>query len=224
MVRSPVGHLPAGVFQQEAELVVTSLGVVRFPRGGSQPHIIVETFRHRLGRPGRLARPVVSRDSHSHGVQFSYPAVDEKLAGFAELATGALLGACLEDPAIAFYFVHEGPAFGNCQSQRLFAVDILAGTNCGDGRRDMPVIGRRDRDRVDIISGQHLAEIVIARLRVEPYPIAGTFSVGCVDITYSHHLAAGLRMESPHIAAALTSGADAADRDAVARGIGAENR
>jgi hypothetical protein len=88
----------------------------------------------------------------------------------------------------------------------------------------MPVVGCRNRDRVDIVTGEHLAEIVVARFRIKPYRLAGTFSMAGVDITYCHHLAAGLGIESLHIAAALASGADAAHSNAVARGIRAEYR
>jgi len=46
-------------------------------------------------------------------VQLAYPPVDDQLAGLAELAAGALLGARLEDPAVAFYFVDESSTLGN---------------------------------------------------------------------------------------------------------------
>jgi hypothetical protein len=86
------------------------------------------------------------------------------------------------------------------------------------------MVGRGDRDRVDVVTGQQLTEIVIARLWNEPYSFAGVFSVFGVDIAYRHHLAIRLRVKSSHITVALASGADTAHRDAVARSIGAKYR
>ena len=46
--------------------------------------------------------------------------------------------------------------------ERLFAIDILAGVQCGDGDEGMPVVRCGDDDGVDILALQQLAEIGIS--------------------------------------------------------------
>ena len=68
MVSTPVGHLSARVFQNEPELIVTTLQMVGLPRSRPQPQVVVKAFRHRLGGPCRLTVSVIAGNADSHRV------------------------------------------------------------------------------------------------------------------------------------------------------------
>jgi hypothetical protein len=130
----------------------------------------------------------------------------------------------LKDPAITSNLIGKRTTFGYRQRQRLLTVNVLAGSNRGDGRGDMPMVRRGNRDRIDIIASQQVTEIIVAGLRVKLCGFPSLLAMSGIDITYGHNLAAGLAFESFHISCALTSHTDTAHRDALTRSIRPEYR
>jgi len=156
-------------------------------------------------------------------MQVTDPAIDNQLAGLMKLAAGPLLGAGLEDPAVAFDLVGKRAAFSNRECQRLFAIDVLTRSNRGDRGGDVSMVRRSDGNRVDIVPRDYIAKIVIARSLAETDRCSRLFSVGGVDVANGYDLRGGIALKVIHVAAALAPDTDAADGDAVARRVSAEN-
>ena len=53
-------------------------------------------------------------------------------------------------------------AFGGVHGERLFAQDVLARFERGDCRFGVQEVGRRDRNRVDVVALEHFAEIGVS--------------------------------------------------------------
>ncbi|OQA01969.1 MAG: hypothetical protein BWY71_00187 [Planctomycetes bacterium ADurb.Bin412] len=176
-------------------------------------------------------------------MQFTKTAIADQFAGKPDTAAGTLVTARLQNPLISFYRLANGPAFRDGIHQRLLAIDVLAGLGGGDGNQAMPMVGRANRDRVDIRAGQQFAEIVIAvaalvgavslllgiiLFRTSAGGIAaGGRTAGklvehviivtaLVDITDCDHLDIGLFQKRQHIPRPLPPGSDAAHDDAIA--------
>jgi hypothetical protein len=148
-------------------------------------------------------------------------AVADQRAGEAEDARGALLRAELEDAFVALHFFAQSPVFGEVEAHRLFEIDVLAGADGGDGRENMPVIGRSDEDGVNVLPGEQFAEVGIGGagvvLVVLVDAVAGLVAVLFHDIADGDDLGVLLVQEIAHVPLALRADADAADSDAVAR-------
>ena len=76
-------------------------------------------------------------------------------------AAGALLRAGLHDPLVLAGRIDHRAAFGDHQRQRLLAIDVLAALAGGDRRQCVPVVGRGDRHRVDVLAVQQLAIVAV---------------------------------------------------------------
>ena len=60
--------------------------------------------------------------------------------------------------------------FAQHERQRLLDVDVLAGAQRRDGHERVPVIGRGDDHRVDVLAVEHLAEVLDADHRTRSRP------------------------------------------------------
>ena len=70
---------------------------------------------------------------------------------------------CAHLDALVVFFLgfDEQSAFGGIVAAGLFYVDMLAGAEAIDGERSVPMVGRRDGDGVDVLGGEHLAEVFV---------------------------------------------------------------
>ena len=77
---------------------------------------------------------------------------------------GAALGSHLDVLAVLALRLDQQRAFGGVVAARLLDVDMLAGLKSGDGHGRVPVVGRGDGDRIDVLGGEELAEVLIGCL------------------------------------------------------------
>ena len=75
----------------------------------------------------------------------------DQLDRFAEAAPPAALRAARGDALVLARGLHELRAFPDIVGDGLFDIDILAGLHRPDRGQSVPVIGGRDRDRVDVL-------------------------------------------------------------------------
>ena len=76
-------------------------------------------------------------------------------------ADRAVLGAHLDDAVVAPRGLDHLPALVDRAAQRLLAVHVLAGLAGHDRDRGVPVVGRGDQHRVDVLAVQDAAEVLV---------------------------------------------------------------
>ena len=200
------------------------LGIVHDLLRRAEPHIPVEAGLHRLffqivGLAGIAELAFDAIDLSDHAVQ-------NQLAGDAELFTRALHRAGLKDALGRVHLFHERNGLMHVVGQRLLAVDVFARAQRRQTLDGVPVVGRGDADQVDVLAGDQLAKIVIgltARspfcriLRVEVVDLfLGGFAARGVHVADSEHLHV-LVQEVAEQAAHLLAHADATEAGAVVR-------
>ena len=194
--------------------------------GRSQPPVVVQiVWNGNLRR--RSARPA-GRGVHFDLLQVADPPVDRQFARVPQVRAGPLLRAVLEHIAIPLDGLAQGDVPLHAQTERLLDVHILARPRRGQGGRHVPVVGRGDDNGVDVVAGEQLAEVRVRGgelalvLLVDPgdRAVAATLErVGDGDAAAA--LQSQKAAQNPPAASAH---ADVPHRDAVARGISAENR
>lgn len=134
-------------------------GVVRPQRRGAEPHLPVEAgFELFFGEITKFAGVA---DTHGDFRDFAEPPAANELGAFAEVAEniGTLLAAGLHDALMFAGGFHAAMSLGDRKCQRFFAVDIFARVASFDKRNRMPMIWRRDANRVDVALGKDFSEI-----------------------------------------------------------------
>ena len=111
----------------------------------------------------------------------------------------AMVGGEEYDGLVEVHLIGKGTALGYGQGEWFLAIHIFTGPDRGDRSRHVPMVWGCHGHSIDVIAGQQVTEIIVAGLRVQTCYPASTFSVGGIDITYGHHLTAGLGSESFHI-------------------------
>ena len=127
------------------------------------------------------------------------------------LVLAPLLGADLEDPAGLLHHRAELLPLVDRQGQRLLAVNVLAGPERGDRDRGVPVVGRADRDDVDVVAIEQLAVVFVdvALARADLLVVAGGLGVRAIDVAEGQDVA--ILLDRPGIPLAHASVANAAD-------------
>ena len=97
-----------------------------------------------------------------HALDLADAAVEHQFAGHAELLHGALHGAGLQDAVVGIDGPQDFDRLVDVVRQRLFAIDVLAGPQGGQGDEGMPMVGRGDAHGVDVVAADDLAEVVAA--------------------------------------------------------------
>ena len=152
---------------------------VRTPHRGSQPHIPIDirvrrTFRRRVLRHVEEAHGV-SRSAELlsaaaivrvHILHIADETIADNHAGGAEFAPAALHRARLEDAAILLLRGDYLAGFVNREGQRLFAVDILTVLHRFHTDVGVPVVRRRNADRVNFGVGNHITKVINDLARV----------------------------------------------------------
>ena len=204
--------------------------VVGAHRRGPHPQIPVQPrfhlfFREVTGHPGRPETAFHAADRADHTVA-------HELAGHAKLLHRTLHRAGLQHAPVRGHRIHQRDRLVDVVGQRLLAIDVLAGFQRRDGGNRVPVIGRGDAHRVDVLAREHVPEIVVCgTVRRTGIGMLGVVSVdhflrggaaGGVDVAHGDHpadLAAQKRAEQ--VPALFAHADEAHDEPVVRRGFGA---
>jgi hypothetical protein len=191
----------------------------------AEPRVPVEAELHRL--LGQVARDGRVAEAAQHALDLPDRAVPHQLARDAELLHRSLHRARLQHPAVRVDRLHDLDGLVNVVGERLLAVDVLAGPQGGEGDDRVPVVGRRDHDGVDVLSGDELAEVVVGPAAGEPgrgprrvelvHPRPGGLTTGRVDVADGDDAHALLVEKGPQEAPRLDAHPDEADAEPVAR-------
>ncbi len=194
--------------------------MVRNPWRRSHIEIIVQMLRH-LGIPPHKFAVAAVGQANVDVVNPADAAVADQFAGLLELVARALHAAGLKDHTVAGDGVDHRPALGQIVGERLLAVDVLSGIGRRYALRGMPVVGRGDDNRVDIVAGEEFAEVMIgcailvAIEAVHHLPALG--KVLLVDIANREGMRVFLLYGAAQYPACLAAACDAPDGDPVAR-------
>jgi hypothetical protein len=153
-----VVHAPAAAIVAD-----DAIGMVRAPRGGPEPAVIVEVRRDWHFRQGLRQRELAEHGADPEEV--TDPSVPDDRRGLAEGGVRALLGTRLQDTAATARCFDEHASLADRERERLLAVHVLAGEQRGLGDGGVPVIGRADEHRVDISPRQQILEAAMDRGR-----------------------------------------------------------
>jgi hypothetical protein len=95
----------------------------------------------------RIPGPIDHGLAHVDGAK---SAIAHELDSFGQQPTAACLRAHLHDPIAPARRLDHPPAFDDVVADGFLDVDILAGLAGQDGHQRVPVVGRRDRHRIDV--------------------------------------------------------------------------
>jgi len=151
VVGTPVAVFAGAVFPEatpaSAVVAKDACGGVGFERGRAEPLVVVEAGGDGFGGAELGGREGAEADVDAF--DFADPAAADHLSGFEEGGVGALLGADLDDGAVAAFGGDHGLAFGDGEGHGLLDVDVFAGAHGGDGDGGVPVVGGDDDHAVD---------------------------------------------------------------------------
>jgi len=91
-------------------------------------------------------------------VELPDPAVPDEFAGVPRIGTRAFVAARLQDAPVTLDRVTHGAPLGDRVHERLLAVHVLARLRGRNADQAVPVVGRPDAHRVDILAGNQLAK------------------------------------------------------------------
>src|SRR5688572_3639578 len=112
-MRAEIGHLPAGVIPEPAEMVERAVWVVSPPRRRAEPHFVIQIGRRILIRRIAKARRDVAEKVALHGNELPQPSAANELARPLIMRAGALLRSHLHDGFVAARRVHHPAALAN---------------------------------------------------------------------------------------------------------------
>jgi len=126
---------------------------------GPDAKIVVDRRGDGRGR-GRLADAVAALVAEATGGgDFAEVASLSPSDGLTETGAGANLGAGLGDAAGFLRGGDQLAPFPDVVGNGFLDVDILAGLKCPDAHERVPVVGRRDRDGIEVGRGEQLADV-----------------------------------------------------------------
>jgi hypothetical protein len=138
-------------------------------------------------------------------------------SGALKITYRALLGAVLENDAVAAYGIGDGTTLGNRVGDWFFQIDMFSRADGSQSQQRVPVIRRGDGYGIDIFARKKLAEILIGRTgalaldRLRLFSRRGSTST--MHIAYGDELR--LRIFSPlvYMVAAVATDADHRELD-----------
>ena len=171
MVLSHIAETAFVIVPIAAETAVDTMRMVRFHRGWTKPHVIVQNFRNRMRLQIRTTAPHFDFEAcravtriQADGQRTAQKAAHDQLAhepADAQIAAAPCVR--LIDDAASFNGFDQRLAFRKCMRRRLFRINIEA-CFCGrDGDLRMPVGRRRNMDCIDVLPFQHFTPIGIRR-------------------------------------------------------------
>src|SRR5205823_6879476 len=161
LVDALVADVAVAEVPEPVPVVMHEVAVVRLLGRRPQPEVEVQ-LRRRLGdrlvpdAPARLAAVALGDEQLA-----VLPGLDGgDLTGPAGVAP--LLGAVLQDAAVLLNGLDAAAALADDVAHRLLDVDVLARLHAPDRQERVPVVGRGDRDRVEVLVVQRLADVLHA--------------------------------------------------------------
>ena len=162
VVRAPVGHMPPEYSYHQRKRIVDPLrAIVDLGAWPSQKSQFSPSGTGCAGeRPAFLGR---QRQLHGDFLDLAQLAAADRGHGAAEQRelVAPLLRADLHHLAGLLDRGHELLAFVDRQRQRLFAIDVLAGLERRQRDLGVPMVGRADRDRFDVLAIEQLAIVLV---------------------------------------------------------------
>jgi len=154
--------------------------------------------------------------------QLADPPVAHELAGGAATGGGARFGAVLEHAGRAPHRVAARQVLGQADAERLLDVHVLARLHRRDGHGHVPVVGRGDAHRVNVVSREKLPEIHVGPAIPGPVAVVhgrlGQVAVLRPHVAHGDHPGIGAAQEHGQIGLQpLPPGADVAHPHALAR-------
>jgi hypothetical protein len=196
--------------------VIQAAGLVEgHLRRRTEPHV---PLRRRQGRTDRLgeSRHDVAERADTRAPHLADVTAAKKRARALVMRARALLRADLDDAFVRARRVQHPFAFAVGMRQRFLDVDILARCARQNRHQRVPMVGRRDDDRVDVGTLQHPPEIGVSRRVVARRRHALVHSL-VRHLRDADNLAVGLGLEVEQMALADQADADEADADAIVR-------
>ena len=93
-------------------------------------------------------------------MQFADASVTDQFTGLTKSVVGALLRASLQNHVVLPHRLDQLLAFGDGVCQRLLQIHILASLGSGDRDQSVPMVGRRDRYAINVVTRKQLAIVV----------------------------------------------------------------
>ncbi len=212
-----IAEAAAIVVPVAAEGAVDAVGVVGLEGGGAEPEFVIEIRGDGLRGEVGAADPIEFPIEAGAGIErdFERPAQETVLHRFLDGLDGrahaveAVLeaepGVEAEDALMLFDGGDHGFAFADGAGHRLFAPDILAGLGGLDGHDGVPVGRGGDMDDINVLAGEHFAEIAVT-FAIGPAFLHRGIEVVLVDIAHGEELAGGV--DAFDVAQAHAAGAD----------------
>ena len=216
-VDAPVAHHAAGVVEEPAEEEVESIGVERPLGRGAEPALVVDVGRGlAVGILAHADGADVLEVPGLHPEDLAELSRADDLDGLLEVGRRALLGADGHDLVGLAGGAEHRLAFGDVVRDRLLDVDVLAGQHGLDRGQGVPVVGRGDDHRVQVLAVEH-RPIVAGRVRGVAFVFLDAFGgfagVVVIDVGDGDDLDVGLGEERIEELIAPTPRADQAEPD-----------
>ena len=198
-------------------VVMEALAVGNDVGGGPGPEIKVETGgerRRRVDQPDARPPLVAQRVGHLHRADLSALHEVDRVAHPAHAA--ALRAHLAHAPELAGPLRHHA-SFLDGVTARLLDVDVLTGLHRPDAHQGMPVIGRGDRDDVDVFAIEDAADVLdVLRLAGGVLELL-LVAAGDTGIAVTDHRQFGIRHAGPlpDVLAAPAVGTDDGDPETV---------
>ena len=214
-----VGHLPAGVIPEPAEMVDGAVGIIGALGRGTEPEVVVEFARRRgIWRIPETWEDV-AKELDLDGDELADLTAANEFARAGVVGGRALLGADLDDAVVAASGVEHPAALFDEEREGLFDVNVFARAAGHHGHKGVPVVRRRDNEGVDVFVFEKLPEVVVTGGGASD-GFDGGVEAGLKDIGHGDDLGAGKAVEIARVQTPDEAKADDADADAV---VGAEN-
>src|ERR1051325_1309983 len=140
--------------------VVVELAAAQFVlRRGTAPDVVINCLGHRLRAFGQADGVAALVAQSATDDDLAELALLHQLHRFGDVAAAAALRASLHDAVVLARGLDNFAAFPNVVRHGLLDVHVLARLDRPDGRQRMPMVGRGDRDCVDLRFLEHLAHV-----------------------------------------------------------------
>ena len=197
------------------EGAVDAVRVVRLVRCGPEPEVVIEFIRDGLrcqvGAADPIELPVeagrgvegdLERTVAQHPVHHGLADVLHRNTHAVEVVLEAEPGVEAEDALVLLHGGHDGTTLGDGPGHGLLAPDVLARLGRGNGDDGVPVRRGGHVDDVDVLAGQHLAEVFVA-FAIGAAGLHRLRQMVGIHVAHRQQLAGGVdRIHMPHAHAA----------------------
>ena len=168
VVCAPIAHHAAAILLEIAPIgkkpiaaaARTQHGVVAAQRRRAAPQVPIQSRLQGFLR--QIARPAGIAEAALHVLNRADDAVAHQFARHAKFMHGTLHGAGLQDALVPLDGFDDFHGLVNVVRQRLLAIDVLAGAQRGQRDDRVPVVGRGDANRVNVLAGDEVGKIVVS--------------------------------------------------------------